>query len=148
MKLYEHEAKTIIATYGVPTPKSEVVTTEARAREVAVKLALPVVVKAQVLVAGRGKAGGILFAKTLEEAEDAAKKLLGSQIKGLTVEKVLVEEKLPVKRELYFGITVDRLNRCYIAVASDLGGVDIEEVAQSQPQKIYKQLINPAVGLS
>jgi len=146
LKLYEHEAKTIIATYGVPTPKSEVVTTEAQAREVAVRLALPVVVKAQVLVAGRGKAGGILFAKTPEEAEDAAKKLLGSQIKGLTVEKVLVEEKLPVKRELYFGITVDRLNRCYIAVVSDLGGVDIEEVAQSQPQKIYKQLINPELG--
>ena len=146
MKLYEYEAKSIIATYGVPIPKGELATSEAKSSEIATALRTPVAIKAQVLVAGRGKAGGILFADTPQEAGEVAQKLLGSEIKGLVVEKVLIEKKLPIKRELYFGITVDRLHRCYVAVASGSGGVDIEEVAQSQPQRIFKQLINPQLG--
>ena len=146
MKLYEHEAKTILSTYQVPTPKGEVATSSQQTHESAAKLEAPVAVKAQVLVAGRGKAGGILFADTPEQAEEAAKKLLGSQIKGVTVTKLLVEEKLPIKKELYFGVTVDRLNRCYVALASDMGGVEIEEVAEQQPQRILKAVINPQVG--
>jgi succinyl-CoA synthetase beta subunit len=146
LKLFEHEAKDIISTYEVPTPKGELATTRKQAREVAARLAGPVVVKAQLLVAGRGKAGGILFADDPTQAEEAAAKLLGAQIKDQTVAKVLVEEKLLVKKELFFGITVDRFNRCYVAAASPWGGVDIEEVAKSQPQKIYKQPVNPQLG--
>ena len=146
MKLYEHEAKAILSTYEVPTPKGKLATNSQQTREAAAKLGVPVAVKAQVLVAGRGKAGGILFADTPEQAEEAAKKLLGTQIKGVTIVKVLVEEKIPIKKELYFGVTVDRLNHCYIAVASDLGGVEIEEVAEQQPEKIHKMLINPQLG--
>ena len=146
MKLYEHEAKNILSTYQVPTPKGEVATSSQQTRESAAKLGGPVAVKAQVLVAGRGKAGGILFADTPEQAEEAAKKLLGAQIKGVTVAKLLVEEKLPIKKELYFGVTVDRLNRCYVALASEVGGVEIEEVAEQQPQKILKVIIDPQVG--
>jgi succinyl-CoA synthetase beta subunit len=146
LKLYEHEAKTLLSTYGIPTPKSELAATSQQAYDAATKLAVPVAVKAQVLVAGRGKAGGILFAATPEQAEVAAKKLLGAQIKGILVSKILVEEKIAIKKELYFGITVDRVNRCFIAVASELGGIEIEEVAEKQPQKIHKQLIDPLLG--
>ena len=146
MKLYEREAKTLLSTYGIPTPKSELATTNQQAYDSAAKLAVPVAVKAQVLVAGRGKAGGILFADTPEQAEVAAKKLLGAQVKGTVVSKVLVEEKIAIKKELYFGVTVDRVNRCYVAVASELGGVEIEEIAEKQPQKIHKQLIDPQLG--
>ncbi len=146
MKLYEYEAKNIFSTYAVPTPKGEIAVNTWQTREASVKLATPVAVKAQVLVSGRGKEGGILFAETPKEAEEAARKLLGAQIKGVKVSTLLVEKKIPIKRELYFGITIDRLNRCYVAVASDAGGMDIEEVATQQPQEIHKQLINPQIG--
>ncbi len=146
MKLYEYEAKNVIATYGVPTPRGNVAANREQVRDYATMLGGPVVVKAQVLAAGRGKDGGILFAQTPGEAEDAAMKLFGTYIKGEMVEAVLVEEKLEIKNELYFGITIDRFNRCYVAVASRMGGVDIEEVAEREPQKIYKQLINPWFG--
>lgn len=146
MKLYEHEAKKIIATYGVPTPRGAIATDRQQVRDDACKLGGPVVMKAQVLTAGRGKAGGILFAQTPSEAYEAATNLFGSKIKGETVSVILVEETLPIKKELYFGITVDRLNRCYVAVASQKGGADIEEVAELEPQKIFKHLINPWLG--
>ncbi|MCW4010997.1 MAG: ADP-forming succinate--CoA ligase subunit beta [Candidatus Bathyarchaeota archaeon] len=146
MKLYEHEAKSIFSSYGVPIPKHVLATTKEQARQAAAELAVPVAVKAQVLVAGRGKAGGILFADTAEEAEKAAKLLLKTQLKGAPVEAVLVEEKISIKREMYFGVTVDRLNRCYVTIASDVGGVDIEEVAQKQPSKIYRHPIDTRLG--
>jgi succinyl-CoA synthetase beta subunit len=146
LKLYEHEAKSILAAHQIPTPKSELCSTSQQTREAAAKIGTPVAVKAQVLVAGRGKAGGILFADTPQEAEAAAKQLLGSEIKGTLVEQVLVEEKLSVKKELYLGFTVDRLNRCYVAVASDAGGVNIEETSEQNPEKIRKQLVNPQLG--
>jgi succinyl-CoA synthetase beta subunit len=125
LKLYEHEAKKIIATYGVPTPRSGIVVNHQQASETASNIGYPVVLKAQVLVAGRGKAGGVLFSQTPKEAEEASTKLFGSQIKGETVESILVEEKLSIKKDLYFSITVDRFNRCYIALASRAGGADI-----------------------
>ncbi|MFQ6086862.1 MAG: ADP-forming succinate--CoA ligase subunit beta [Candidatus Bathyarchaeia archaeon] len=146
MKLHEHEAKKIFAKYGIATPKGEVATTPAKAREIAAKLNVPVTVKAQILVAGRGKAGGILFADTPEEAELAAKKLLGTEIKGVRVPSVLVEEKISAQKELYFGITVDRAQRCYVAVASSEGGMEIEEIAAKMPEKIVKVFINPIYG--
>jgi len=147
LKLYEYEAKNILGKHGITTPQGGLATSAGQAREVAAKLRLPVVVKAQVLVAGRGKAGGILFAQSAEEAQNAAEKLLSMKIKEIPVKSVWVEEKIQVKKELYFGITTDRLNRCYVAVASSLGGVDIEEVASKTPEKVVKTSINPQLGL-
>ena len=147
MKIYEYEAKNILRKHGIATPEGELATNVDQAREAVAKLRLPVVVKAQVLVAGRGKAGGILFAQSAEEAEKAAEKLLTMRIKEIPVKSVWVEERIQVKKELYFGITTDRLNRCYVAVASSLGGMDIEEVASKTPEKVVKISINPQLGL-
>ena len=146
MKLHEHEAKKIFARYGISTPKGETATTPTKAREIALKLNTPVAVKAQILIAGRRRAGGILFAETPDEAEHAAKKLLGSEIKGVKVRSVLVEEKIPAQKELYFGITVDRAQRRYVAMASSEGGIEIEEIAAKTPEKIVKIFIDPTLG--
>ncbi len=118
MKLFEYEAKSILARYGVPTPKGGLATNSKEAWEIASKLKPPFAVKAQVLVAGRGKAGGILFAESLSEVERAAEKLLSMRVKDIPVRKVWIEEKIRIKRELYFGITTDRFNRSYVAIAS------------------------------
>jgi succinyl-CoA synthetase beta subunit len=106
----------------------------------------PFVVKAQVLVAGRGKAGGILFVDSVEEAERAVEKLLSMEIKGMPVRSVRVEEKVQVKKELYFGLTIDRVERSYLAIASGTGGVDIEEVASRAPEKVILTPIDPELG--
>ena len=147
MKLFEYEAKNILSKYGIPVPQGGLATDTQQAREVAAKLKLPAAVKAQVLVAGRAKAGGILFASSKEETEKTAEKLLNMQIKGIPVKSVWIEEKIQVKREIYFGITTDRFNRCYVAVASNVGGVDIEEVAAKTPERVIKSPINPQLGL-
>ena len=146
MKLYEHEAKTIFSEYGIPTPAGRLATSPAQVREIATQLNAPVAIKAQIPVSGRGKAGGILFAESPEEAERIAKRILGVSIKGIRVQSVLVEEKIAIKRELYFGITLDRTSRCYVAIASSEGGVDIEEVAESSPEKVIKLPIDPIHG--
>lgn len=146
MKLYEYEAKTILTKYGVPTPKGGLATNPKQALEVAKSLTPPFAVKAQVLVAGRGKAGGILFANSAKEAEETAKKLLNMQIKGIPVKSVWIEEKINIQKELYFGITIDRFNQSYLIIASSVGGMEIEEVASKTPEKIIKQPINPKLG--
>ncbi|MGB9134745.1 MAG: ADP-forming succinate--CoA ligase subunit beta [Candidatus Bathyarchaeia archaeon] len=146
MKLFEYEAKTILAKYEIPIPRGALATSSAQAREAASQLKAPYVIKAQVLVAGRGKAGGIQFAEKTEEVEAVAARVLGMKIKGLEVGSVWMEEKVEIKRELYFGITTDRSNRCYVAVASTAGGVDIEEVAAKTPEKIVKMPIDPVIG--
>jgi succinyl-CoA synthetase beta subunit len=146
LKLHEYEAKKIFAKYGIPVPKGDTATTATQAREIASKLNAPVAIKAQILVAGRGKAGGILFADTPEEAELAAEKLLGTKIKGEKVSTVLVEEKISAQKELYFGVTVDRSRRCYVAIASSVGGMEIEEIAAKTPEKMFKVFINPIFG--
>jgi succinyl-CoA synthetase beta subunit len=146
LKLFEYEAKNLLAKYGVPTPQGGLATTVSQAIQVTANLKLPVVVKAQVLVAGRGKAGGILFADTVEEVEDAAEKLFNAKIKGIQVKSVWIEEKIQVKKELYFGITTDRLNKQYVAVASSVGGMDIEEVASKTPEKVVKVSLDPQLG--
>jgi len=146
LKLFEHEAKAIFSRFRIPTPRGELVTSPARALEVAAKINVPVAVKAQVLVAGRGKAGGVLFAASPREAELAAKKLLRAEIRGFKVRNVLVEEKVPIKRELYFSVAVDRSNRCYVAIASSEGGIEIEDVAGATPEKIVKVFIDPLQG--
>jgi len=146
LKLFEYEAKAIFKRYSIPTPNGGLATSPAEARNIAIKINTPVAVKAQVLVAGRAKAGGILFANSPEEAEKAAEKLLNMKIKDVKVPGVWVEEKVSAKKELYFGVTVDRSNRCYVAVASSEGGIDIEEVAAKAPEKIVKAFIDPVYG--
>ncbi|MEM2117569.1 MAG: ADP-forming succinate--CoA ligase subunit beta [Candidatus Bathyarchaeia archaeon] len=148
MKLFEYEAKNILAKYGIPTPQGGLATDKTQAREILSKLKPPFVVKAQVLVAGRGKAGGILFADSISEAEKSVEKLLGMQIKGIPVRSVWIEEKIQVKKELYFGITTDRFNQSYVIIASAVGGMEIEEVAAQAPEKIIKLLINSRHGFS
>ena len=146
MKLFEHEAKTILAKYAIPVPHGALATSSNQARKIALRLKAPYAVKAQVLVAGRGKVGGIQFTNTFEETENTAKKILSMEIKGLKVNNVLIEEKIKAKKELYFGITTDRSCRCYVAIASTAGGVDIEEVASKTPEKIIKTFIDPTLG--
>ena len=146
MKLFEYEAKNILTKYGIPTPNGGLATNASQAHEVATKLKPPFVVKAQVLVAGRGKAGGILFADSIADVEKATEKLLSMQIKGIPVRNVWIEEKVQIKKELYFGITTDRFNQSYVAIASTIGGMEIEEVAAEAPEKIIKFPINPQHG--
>jgi succinyl-CoA synthetase beta subunit len=146
LKLFEYEAKNILSKHGVPVPQGGLASDSRQAREVAAGLKMPVAVKAQVLVAGRGKAGGILFANSVEETEKTAEKLLDMQIKGIPVKSVWVEEKIQVKRELYFGLTTDRFRQRYVAIASGVGGMDIEEVASKTPEKVIATPINPEFG--
>jgi succinyl-CoA synthetase beta subunit len=143
LKLFEYEAKRILAKYGIPIPQGMLATNPKHAHEIASKLKPPFAVKAQVLVAGRGKAGGILFANTVAEAKEAAGKLLGMQIKGMPVKSVWIEEKLNVKKEIYFGITIDRFKRCYVVIASAFGGMEIEEIAQKTPENVVKISVIP-----
>jgi succinyl-CoA synthetase beta subunit len=146
MRLFEYEAKIILAKYGVPTPQGGLATNASQALEVASRLKPPFAVKAQVLVAGRGKAGGILFADSIDEVKRAAERLLNAQIKGIPVRSLWIEEKIRVKKELYFGITIDRFKQCYVAVASAVGGMEIEEIAAKTPEKVIKALISPQQG--
>jgi len=146
LKISEYEAKAIFSKYGIPTPAGGLATSPAQAQDIAMQLITPVAVKAQVLIAGRGRAGGILFAQSPAEAELNARKLLGAEIKGIKVQSVLVEEEIPKKKELYFGITIDRSNRSYVAIASSEGGVEIEEIAAATPEKIIKVFIDPLYG--
>jgi len=146
MKLFEYEAKTVLAHYGIPIPEGGLAASTSEAHEIAAKLKPPLVIKAQVLVAGRGKAGGILFAGSAVEAEKAAERLLGMQIKGLPVKSVWIEQKINVKNELYFGVTTDRFAQKYVVVASAAGGMEIEEIASRTPEKVIKTFIEPCQG--
>ncbi|MEO0010170.1 MAG: ADP-forming succinate--CoA ligase subunit beta [candidate division WOR-3 bacterium] len=147
MKIHEYQAKEIFAAYGIPVPRERVAATPAEARSAAEGLGLPVVIKAQVLVGGRGKAGGVKKAGTLAEAETVAAGILNMTIKGLKVQKVLVSEAVTVSAEYYLGITIDRAARTPVLLASAAGGVEIEEVAKNTPEKIIRTPIDPLLGL-
>lgn len=147
MKLHEYQSKQIFSKYGVPIPKGRVAVTAGEAKQIAEELNTRVVVKSQVLVGGRGKAGGIKLAKTPEEAEVAAAQILSMEIKGLPVRKVLVDEAANIDKELYLGITNDRAARKPVMMCSAAGGVEIEEVARLTPEKIIKVHIDPLLGL-
>jgi succinyl-CoA synthetase beta subunit len=147
MKLHEYQSKQIFARYGVPIPKGRVAATASEARQIAEELGGRVVIKAQVLVGGRGKAGGIKVAKNSNEAEQFATQILAMEIKGLPVRKVLVDEASAIEQEIYLGITNDRAARKPVMMASAAGGVDIEEVAATTPEKIIKVNIDPLLGL-
>ena len=147
MKLHEYQSKQIFAKFGVPIPKGRVAATASEARQIAEELGGRVVIKSQVLVGGRGKAGGIKVAKNPTEAEQYATQILAMEIKGLPVRKVLVDEASAIEQEIYLGITNDRAARKPVMMASAAGGVDIEEVAATTPEKIIKVHIDPLLGL-
>ncbi|MXZ21869.1 MAG: ADP-forming succinate--CoA ligase subunit beta [Caldilineaceae bacterium SB0665_bin_25] len=147
MKLHEFQSKRVFAQYGVPIPNGEVATTPAEARAIAEQIGKPVVIKSQVLVGGRGKAGGIKLAGTPEEAEEVAANILGMDIKGLTVQKVLVDEAADIRSEIYLGAVLDRGARKVAIMASSEGGVEIEEVAAETPEKIITVHVHPLLGM-
>ncbi len=147
MKLHEYQSKQIFAKYGIPIPKGRVAATADEAKQIAKELGSRVVIKAQVLVGGRGKAGGIRLAKTPDEAAELAAQILAMEIKGLPVRKVLVDEAAGIDSEIYLGITNDRAAKKPVIMASAAGGVEIEEVARVSPEKIIKVHVNPLLGL-
>ncbi|MFN2145613.1 MAG: ADP-forming succinate--CoA ligase subunit beta [Anaerolineales bacterium] len=147
MKLHEYQSKNLFAEFGVPIPAGQVASTPAEAKQIAQELGGRVVVKSQVLVGGRGKAGGIKLANNPEEAAKLAEEILSMEIKGLPVRKVLIDEAADIKTEIYLGITNDRAARKPVFMASAAGGVDIEEVAAKTPEKIIKVHIDPILGL-
>ena len=147
MKLHEYQSKRLFAAHGVPIPRGDVATTPAEARRIAQELGRPVVVKSQVLVGGRGKAGGIRLAQTPEQAEQVAGEILKLNVKGLPVRKVLVDEAADIRQEIYLGLVVDRAARRTVMMASSEGGVEIEEVARTNPGAIKKVPMDPFLGL-
>ncbi len=148
MRLFEFEAKNTLKKYGIQVPQGEVATQASEAETIARKIGKPVVLKSQILVAGRGKAGGIVFADDATEARQIASRLIGSTIKDTLVRSLLVEEKLDIAQQFYGSITIDRQARSYIVLASTEGGVDIEQVAQSSPEKISRHRVDFDAGFS
>jgi len=154
MKIHEYQGKELLKKFGVPVPRGIVARTAAEAFEAAKQLAsTPVVVKAQIHAGGRGKGGGVKLAKSPEEARDLAQKMLGMKLithqtgpEGREVRVLLIEEGLPIDREFYLGVVLDRASGRPVFMASAAGGMDIEEVAAKTPEKIFKETINPAVG--
>ncbi len=147
MKLHEYQSKAIFSKYGIRIPNGVLCSSADEARQAASQIDKRVVVKAQVLVGGRGKAGGIKLAATPDDAEKVAAQILAMGIKGLPVHKVLVDEALDIATEMYLGIVVDRATRRPILMASCSGGIDIEEVARTTPEKIVRTPIDPTLGL-
>ncbi len=153
MKVHEYQAKAILDRYGIPLPRGKVASTAAAAREIAAEIGGKVMIKAQVYAGGRGKAGGIKGAANPLEAEREAGQLIGKRlvthqtgVAGVPVSRVLVEEASEVSRELYLSLLVDSTSRFPVMMASEAGGMDIEEVAQSTPEKIVRCHIDPAIG--
>jgi succinyl-CoA synthetase beta subunit/citryl-CoA synthetase large subunit len=142
MRFYEFEAKALFAKHGIPLLKGRVAKTPAEAKQIAAEIAGPVVLKSQVLTGGRMKAGGVKFADTPEQAEAAADAILKLEIKGHKPRGVLVEEKAPVEKELFAAITWDGRRKCPVIVFSDMGGIDIEEVAEKHPEHVSRTHIS------
>ncbi|MFB3904890.1 MAG: ADP-forming succinate--CoA ligase subunit beta [Acidobacteriota bacterium] len=154
MKIHEYQAKKILKQHGVKVPEGKVIESAAEAYDAARKLGLPVAVKAQIHAGGRGKAGGIKLARTAEEAEAEARRMLGSRLvtpqtgpDGKLVRRLLVEKGQAIKKEYYLGIVIDRSQEKPVIMASSEGGVEIEEVARRDPQLILKVHIDPSLGL-
>jgi succinyl-CoA synthetase beta subunit len=148
MKIHEYQAKEIFSKYGIAVTKEKLCYNTQEAIEAASELGLPVVVKAQVLVGGRGKAGGVKLARTEYDVRDAAGKILGMDIKGCTVEKILIAEGVKFNKEFYVGLTIDRNTKSVLFMASKEGGVEIEEVAKDNPDAILKFAIDADLGLT
>ncbi len=154
VKAHEYQAKKLFAEYGIPVPKGEIAKTPSEAKEIATKIGGKVVVKAQVHAGGRGKAGGIKVVNSPGEAEEAASNLIGKQLvthqtgsEGVPINAVLVEEALDTERELYLGIVIDSITGKPVIMASEAGGMEIEEIAAKSPEKILKVYVDPGIGL-
>ena len=147
MKLHEHQAKTIFADAGIPVPESRLATTVDEALDAVDEIGYPAAIKAQVHVGGRGKAGGIKIATDREEAEQYAEEILGMDLKGYTVDSVLVEAGVDFVDELYVGVTMDRGEGKPVLMISTEGGVNIEEVAEENPDAVAREHVDPAFGL-
>lgn len=144
MKIHEYQAKALFAEFGAPVPKGQVATTVEEAVRAAEAIGTwPVVVKAQVHVGGRGLAGGVKLARTMDDLKTHSKNILGMDIKGITVRKVLIEQGVDIKTEIYLGIIMDRATKGPVIMASREGGVEIEEVAKHSPEKILKLSVPP-----
>jgi succinyl-CoA synthetase beta subunit len=153
LKIHEYQAKGLLVQYGIPVPRGKVASTPAEAGKIAAEIGGRVVIKAQVYAGGRGKAGGIKMVNSPAEAKKAASQLIGTRLvthqsgpEGVPVSKVLVEEASDVARELYLSILVDGTSRLPVMMASEAGGMEIEEVAQSTPEKIFRSYVDPAIG--
>jgi len=147
LNLHEYQAREIFARYGVPLPRGELAYTSQEAYEIVCRLGVPAMVKAQVLVGGRGKAGGIKRASNPQAAREMAGHIFGMHIKGLLVDKVLVVEAMEIEEELYLGVVVDRALCAPVVIASLEGGVEIEEVARTMPERLAKITVDPFLGL-
>ena len=147
MRIHEYQSKMMFSRYGIPIPNGRVASTASEARQIAEELGVRVVVKAQVLAGGRGKAGGIRLVKSPKEAEEFASIILGMEIKCLPVRKVLIDEAISINKEKFLSITNDRDACQPVMIASEAGGIDIEEVASRMPEKIIKVYIDPLIGL-
>jgi succinyl-CoA synthetase beta subunit len=155
MKIHEFQAKKIFSDYGIPVPEGETATRPEQAKEIAAKLGGTVVVKAQIHAGGRGKGGGVKLAESPDEAFEAAKSIIGMDLvthqtglEGQKVKQVLIEKGLEIEKELYISIVVDRALACPVIMASEAGGMEIEEVASKTPEKIIKAAVDPATGFS
>lgn len=148
MDLYEYQARDLFEAHGVPVLAGIVAETPEEAKAAAEKLGGVTVVKAQVKVGGRGKAGGVKVAKNADEAYEYAKEILGMDIKGHTVHQVMIAEGADIKEEYYFSILLDRANRSYLAMASVEGGMDIEQLAEERPEDLARVEVSPATGLN
>ena len=148
MDLFEYQARDLFEAHGVPVLKGAVATTAEQARSAAASMGGKVVVKAQVKVGGRGKAGGVKLAENADDAFAKAGAILGMDIKGHTVHKVMIAQAAPIESEYYLAILLDRANRSFLVMASVSGGMDIEEVAHKTPEKLAKVNIDPNVGIS
>ena len=154
MKVHEYQAKELFARYGIPVPRGKLVTQVEEVEGVVNELGLPVVVKAQIHAGGRGKAGGVKLAKTLDEARQITRDMLGKALvthqtggQGTIVRKVWIEEGAAIKKEFYVGMVIDRAGRCPVLMVSPAGGMEIEELAKEKPELIFKEPIDPFLGL-
>ncbi|VAX20479.1 Succinyl-CoA ligase [ADP-forming] beta chain [hydrothermal vent metagenome] len=154
MNIHEYQGKEILRKFGVPTPKGSVLNDANDVKAIVDELGLPVVVKAQIHAGGRGKGGGVKLAKTLEEAQEAVKSILGMNLvthqtgpEGKKVNTVLIEEGMDIAKELYIGIVIDREQEKACVMVSEEGGMEIEEIAENSPEKIMKEWVDPTMGL-
>ena len=147
MRLHEYQTKQLFSRYGIPIPKGKIVSNVRSVKKIVDELGGEVVVKAQIHSGGRGKAGGIKLAKSTKEAQNSASSILGKQINNFHVRQLLIDEFIQIQKELYLGITLDRSKCKPVIIASEFGGIDIEEVSVSNPEKIIAIEIDPLLGL-
>lgn len=147
MKLHEYQSKLIFSRHGIPIPQGRLASTPGEAKQIADEIGLPVVLKAQVLTGGRGKAGGIRLVKTQEQVQKEASRILNSTIKDIPVRKLLVDKAAEIRQEIYLGIVNDRAKGQPAILACSDGGVDIEVTAQMSPERIITSSIDPLIGL-